>query len=97
MVLHDLNGAAVHADRIVLMNQSEIVAGGRPREVLQEALLYKVYAQRMVIVDHPCRNWRYGVPWSLFRSDPGPNRHCAKGRRPRRCPISPSALFDQYP
>ncbi len=56
VVLHDLNAAAVHADRIVLMNQSEIVAGGRPREVLQEALLSEVYAQRMVVVDHPFRD-----------------------------------------
>ena len=56
LVLHDLNGAAVHADRIVLMNQSEVVAGGRPREVLQEALLSEVYAQRMVVVDHPFRD-----------------------------------------
>ena len=55
VVLHDLNAAAVHADRIVLMNQSEVVAGGRPREVLQEALLSEVYAQRMVVVDHPFR------------------------------------------
>jgi iron complex transport system ATP-binding protein len=56
VVLHDLNAAAVHADRIVLMNQSEVVAGGRPREVLQEALLSEVYAQRMVVVDHPFRD-----------------------------------------
>ena len=56
VVLHDLNAAAVHADRIVLMNQSEIVAGGRPREVLQEALLSEVYAQPMVVVDHPFRD-----------------------------------------
>ncbi len=56
VVLHDLNAAAVHADRIVLMNQSEVVAGGRPREVLQEALLSDVYAQRMVVVDHPFRD-----------------------------------------
>ncbi len=56
VVLHDLNAAAVHADRIVLMNQSEVVAGGRPREVLQEALLSEGYAQRMVVVDHPFRD-----------------------------------------
>lgn len=56
VVLHDLNAAAVHADRIVLMNQSEVVAGGRPREVLREALLSEVYAQRMVVVDHPFRD-----------------------------------------
>ena len=56
VVLHDLNAAAVHADRIVLMNQSKVVAGGRPREVLQEALLSEVYAQRMVVVDHPFRD-----------------------------------------
>ena len=56
VVLHDLNAAAVHADRIVLMSQGSVVAGGRPREVLQADLLSAVYDQPMVVVDHPFRD-----------------------------------------
>lgn len=56
VVLHDLNAAAVHADRIVLMNEGAVVARGRPRAVLREALLAEVYGQPMVVVDHPFRD-----------------------------------------
>lgn len=56
VVLHDLNAAAVHADRIILMNQGTVVARGQPREVLQADLLSTVYDQPMVVVDHPFRD-----------------------------------------
>ncbi len=56
VVLHDLNAAASHADQIVLMNRGAVVARGRPRAVLQETLLSEVYAQQMVVVDHPFRD-----------------------------------------
>jgi len=56
VVLHDLNAAAIHADRIALMNQGAMVAHGRPRDVLRQDLLSTVYAQPMVVVDHPFRD-----------------------------------------
>ncbi len=56
VVLHDLNAAAIHADRIVLMHQGAVVASGRPRDVLRQDLLSEVYAQPMVVVDHPFRD-----------------------------------------
>lgn len=56
VVLHDLNAAAVHADEIVVMSRGKIVARGRPRDVLEEALLADVYDQPMVVVDHPFRD-----------------------------------------
>ncbi len=56
VVLHDLNAAAIHADRIVLMDQGAVVASGRPRDVLRQDLLSDVYAQPMVVVDHPFRD-----------------------------------------
>jgi iron complex transport system ATP-binding protein len=56
VVLHDLNAAAVHADRIVLMNHGTVVAEGGPRDVLQADLLSTVYDQPMVVVDHPFRD-----------------------------------------
>ncbi len=56
VVLHDLNAAAIHADRVVLMNEGAVVASGQPRDVLQQELLSTVYAQPMVVVDHPFRD-----------------------------------------
>jgi len=61
VVLHDLNSAAVHADRIVLMHEGTVVAEGEPREVLTASLLSDVYRQPLVVVDHPFRD----VPWVL--------------------------------
>lgn len=55
VVLHDLNAAAIHSDRIVLMDQGAVVARGQPRDVLRQDLLSDVYAQPMVVVDHPFR------------------------------------------
>jgi len=56
IVLHDLNAAAVHAGRLVLMSSGAVVAQGRPREVLEADLLSTVYDQPMVVVDHPFRD-----------------------------------------
>ncbi len=55
-VLHDLNAAAVHADRIIVMNQGAVVADGGSRDVLQADLLTDVYDQPMVVVEHPFRD-----------------------------------------
>jgi iron complex transport system ATP-binding protein len=55
-VLHDLNAAAVHADRIVVMHAGAIVADGAPADVLQAGLLSEVYGQPMVVVPHPFRH-----------------------------------------
>ena len=56
VVLHDLNAAAVHADRIVLMSQGTVVARGQPNEVLEADLLSMVYDQPMIVVEHPFRD-----------------------------------------
>lgn len=54
-VLHDLNAAAFHADRIVLMERGFIRAEGLPTEVLNAELLSDVYGQSMTVVEHPTR------------------------------------------
>ena len=56
VVLHDLNTAAVHADRIVLMSQGQVVASGQPPEVLEADLLSRVYDQPMIVIEHPFRD-----------------------------------------
>jgi iron complex transport system ATP-binding protein len=45
-ILHDLNLAAVFADRIVVMDRGRIAADGAPRSVITDALLREVFAVR---------------------------------------------------
>lgn len=55
-VLHDVNAAAMHANRILVMSGGAVVADGEPRHVLRGNLLTAVYNQPMVVVDHPFRD-----------------------------------------
>lgn len=54
-VLHDLNLAAAHSDRIVLMERTRIAAQGSPAEVLTAEAIGRVYRQRVCILTHPER------------------------------------------
>ena len=51
MASHDLNLAATHADRMLVMTEGRIVADGPPGEVLTTELLHQVYGVRMRRVD----------------------------------------------
>ena len=55
-VLHDLNLAAAHADRIVVMHDGSSAAEGTPHGVLTAALLEAVYRHPMRVEPHPTRN-----------------------------------------
>lgn len=68
-VLHDLNAAAVHAGRIVVMNKGLVVGDGNPSEVLTAEVLSEVYEQPMVVVDHPFRD----CPLVLTANEPPPS------------------------
>lgn len=48
-VLHDLNAAAAHADRIALMAGGSIVAEGAPEGVLDAVRLAEVYRHPMIV------------------------------------------------
>lgn len=54
-VLHDLNLAAAHADKIVLLSQGRVAADGAPWEVLRQDLIEEVYRQDVRILEHPVR------------------------------------------
>lgn len=60
-VMHDLNLTAMHADRMVLMDQGRIVAAGAPREVMTEPLLSSAYRCRLCINTAP-RNGIWLLP-----------------------------------
>ncbi|QGG94407.1 iron ABC transporter ATP-binding protein [Actinomarinicola tropica] len=43
VVLHDVNVAAHHSDRVIAMKDGQVIADGAPAEVVTEAVLRKVY------------------------------------------------------
>ncbi len=55
-VLHDLNLAAAHADRVLLLDSGVAAALGTPREVLTADRLSAAYAEPMAVIDHPFRD-----------------------------------------
>ncbi len=55
-VLHDLNLAAAHAGRVLLLAEGKAVALGTPREVFTAARLTNAYAEPMEVIDHPFRD-----------------------------------------
>ncbi|MBB5787609.1 heme ABC transporter ATP-binding protein [Jiangella mangrovi] len=63
VVLHDLNLAAAHADRVAVLAGGRIVATGPPRDVLGGALLSDVYDHDVEVIAHP----RTGAPVILPR------------------------------
>jgi iron complex transport system ATP-binding protein len=53
VVLHELNLAARHCDRIVVLSRGRVVADGPPSRALVPDLLGEVYGHRVAVVAHP--------------------------------------------
>ena len=53
LITHDLNLAARHADRLLLIDRGKIVATGSPAEVIVPELLHEVYGAELTILPHP--------------------------------------------
>lgn len=60
-VLHDLNLAAMYADRVVMLKDGRIVSQGAPAEVLTEALIEQVFELPVNVVRHPRRGCPYVI------------------------------------
>jgi iron complex transport system ATP-binding protein len=56
--LHDLNLAALYADRLALLSEGRLLAVGSPAEVLTPERLTQVYGVPVVVTRHPL----YGTP-----------------------------------
>ncbi len=56
--MHDLNMAALYADRLALLHEGHVVAIGSPTEVLTAEQLSRVYDVPVVVTTHPT----YGTP-----------------------------------
>lgn len=81
-VLHDLNLAALHAHRVLILSQGEPAALGAPREVLTAQRIEEVFGLPCQIWEHPS-----GCPWvvpcpalrRLGRRPPGPLHPSPRG------------------
>ncbi|GAA4686888.1 ABC transporter ATP-binding protein [Nocardioides nanhaiensis] len=62
MVLHDLNQAARHADRVVALREGRVVADGAPHEVVTPAVLREVFDLAAVVVEDPVTGRPLFVP-----------------------------------
>ncbi|MDN4475306.1 ABC transporter ATP-binding protein [Demequina sp. SYSU T00192] len=51
--LHDLDHAARHCTRVVLLSHGRVVAQGAPADVLTPATIAAVYGVRATVLDHP--------------------------------------------
>jgi iron complex transport system ATP-binding protein len=56
--VHDLQLAALYCDRVVLLQDGQVVSQGPPEVVLTEPLLLQAFGQRVVLAAHPT----HGVP-----------------------------------
>jgi iron complex transport system ATP-binding protein len=54
-ILHDLNLAALYADRLVVLSRGKLAAEGPPEAVLTEALVREVFDLAVQITRHPTR------------------------------------------
>jgi len=69
IVLHDLTLASRYCDRLILLDGGQVVADGRPEEVLQADRLSSVYGVGAVTVTH---NGQQAVlPWNQNRPESG--------------------------
>ncbi|MEZ3500175.1 ATP-binding cassette domain-containing protein [Pantoea sp. KPR_PJ] len=62
VVLHDLNQACRYATHLIAMRSGQIIAEGRPAEIVTPALIEAVYGLRCVIVDDPVARTPMIVP-----------------------------------
>jgi iron complex transport system ATP-binding protein len=63
-ILHDLNLAAMFADRIFVMHRGRLAATGSPREVLEDGLIEKVFGCRLRVGVLPSGDVPFVLPQS---------------------------------
>ena len=57
VVLHDVNNASRFCDRLVALHRGEVVARGRPAELVENDVLQSIYGVDMGILRHPSRGY----------------------------------------
>ncbi|MEM9654249.1 MAG: ABC transporter ATP-binding protein [Actinomycetota bacterium] len=83
VVLHDLNLACRYAHHLVAMREGEIVASGKPSEVVTEDLVKEVFEMDCVITPDPVSGTPMVVPIGARRSPAASNgQHDLPGKNP---------------
>lgn len=54
--IHDINAAAIYADRLLMLNNQSIAAIGAPREVITAETIASVFGIQATVVNHPIYN-----------------------------------------
>lgn len=62
-VIHDINLAAQYGDQLFFMKGGELVASGKPSEILSEGLIEKVFGVKTTVIPNPVD----GSPLVVFR------------------------------
>lgn len=62
-VLHDINMAARYCDRLMALRGGQMIAEGSPTEMMQGAVLEKVYGLPMGILQHPAGEIPVSFVW----------------------------------
>jgi len=55
-VMHDINLATQYADRLFFLKQGELVAQGKPKDILNESLIKKVFDVNVKLINNPLTN-----------------------------------------
>jgi len=62
MVLHDLNLAVRYSDHLIVMSEGQIVASGKPQDVISAELLADVFGLEATVIDDPVSDRPLIVP-----------------------------------
>jgi len=69
LVTHDINLSAQFCDRLILLDQGQIIAGGSPHEVLKFQLIQQVYGVKVYIDVNPFTDTVYILPYETKEDD----------------------------
>ncbi|MFS2225032.1 ABC transporter ATP-binding protein [Pantoea sp. B65] len=69
-VLHDLNQACRYADHLIVMHRGQIIAEGKPAEIISAELVQQVFGMDSIIIDDPVSHTPLIVPCGRFHPAP---------------------------
>jgi iron complex transport system ATP-binding protein len=55
-VMHDINLATQYADRLFFLKQGKLIAQGKPKDILNEALIKNVFDVEITVINNPISN-----------------------------------------
>ncbi|MEP7255634.1 MAG: heme ABC transporter ATP-binding protein [Ferruginibacter sp.] len=55
-VIHDINLAIQYADKLFFLKEGELVSHGKPKEILNESLIEKIFNVQTTIINNPVTN-----------------------------------------